>query len=507
MTATAASLAPSNNPVFEDRSLLGQPRGLGLLFIIEMWERFSYYGMRALLVLYLVNELKWTDADATRLYGTYTGLVWLTPIFGGYLADRFVGTRRSLVLGSCIIATGHFVLALQSMATFYFGLALVIIGTGFFKPNVSTMVGQIYKAGDHRRDAGFTVFYMGINTGAFIAPFICGTLGQRVGWHYGFGAAGVGMLLGLLVYLWGRDRYLPGIGVTPTQSARTVATAGAPASSGVNPVHGVIGGAIGLALGWLGSGGNWFGILMGATVGAALGLSILGSHGEERKRVIALFVVVFFVIFFWMAYEQAGSSMNIFADRYTNLQIGSFAIPSSWFQSAPPLFVLLLSLPIAGLWRVLDKTGKEPSTPMKMVWGLTILGASFGLMYLAGRSADACIAQVGAEQARSQCHVASPFFLILTFAGNVLGELFVSPIGLSYVTKVAPARFGSLLMGAFFLSNSAASKIGGYVAGLTDKIPTQAQFWSIFIVTSIGAAVAMLLLVPTLKRLTASVKA
>ncbi|MFN8571857.1 MAG: peptide MFS transporter [Gemmatimonadaceae bacterium] len=506
MTASAASLAPSNNPVFEDRALLGQPRGLALLFLAEMWERFSYYGMRSLLVLYLVNELKWSDASATSLYGTYTGLVWLTPIFGGYIADRFIGTRRSLVLGASVISAGHFVLAMQSMATFYVGLALVIIGTGFFKPNVSTMVGQMYKEGDPRRDAGFTVFYMGINTGAFIAPFICGTLGQRVGWHYGFGAAGVGMLIGLAMYLYARDKYLPGIGTTPTQVARATATADA-TSGGMNPMHGVIGGVLGLVVGWLGSGGNWFGVLMGGTVGAALGLSVLGSHGEERKRVIALFIVVFFVIFFWMAYEQAGSSMNIFADRYTDLKLGSFEIPSSWFQSAPPLFVLLFSIPVAAVWRSLNKKGLEPSTPMKMVWGLAILGASFAAMYLAGRAADACIAQVGAEQARTNCHVASPTFLIATYFGNVIGELLVSPIGLSYVTKVAPARFGSLLMGAFFLSNSAASKIGGYVAGLTERVPTQAQFWSIFIVTSVGAALVMLLLVPTLKRLTSSVKA
>ncbi|MFN8582371.1 MAG: peptide MFS transporter [Gemmatimonadaceae bacterium] len=502
MTAAAPTL-PAAHPVFEDTSLFGQPRGLALLFLAEMWERFSYYGMRALLVLYLVNQLKWSDVDATRLYGTYTGLVWLTPIFGGYLADRFIGTRRSLVLGASVIATGHFVLALQSMATFYLGLALVIIGTGFFKPNVSTMVGQMYREGDPRRDAGFTVFYMGINTGAFIAPFICGTLGQRVGWHYGFGAAGVGMLLGLVMYLWGRDRYLPGIGTTPKQ----VSSAVSDEVAAMNPMHGVGGAVVGLVLGWLGSGGNWFGVLMGATVGAALGLSVLGSHGEERKRVIALFIVVFFVIFFWMAYEQAGSSLNIFADRYTDLKVGSFEVPSSWFQSAPPLFVLLFSIPVAAVWRTLSKKGAEPSTPMKMVWGLAILGASFGAMFLAGRSADACIAQVGAAQARTSCHVAAPSLLILTYFGSVLGELLVSPIGLSYVTKVAPARFGSLLMGAFFLSNSAASKIGGYVAGLTERVPTQAQFWSIFIATSLGAAVVMLVLVPTLKRLTASVKA
>jgi POT family proton-dependent oligopeptide transporter len=505
VSATAASAPLPRNPVFDDTSLLGQPKGLGLLFLTEMWERFSYYGMRALLVLYLVNQLKWSDSDAASLYGTYTGLVWLTPLFGGYLADRWLGTRRSLVIGALVISAGHFALAMQSMSTFYLGLGLVIIGTGFFKPNVSTMVGQIYRGGDQRRDAGFTVFYMGINTGAFIAPFICGYLGQRVGWHYGFGAAGVGMLLGLLIFLWGRDKYLPGIGTVAERDATQAATAAS--GPAINPVHGVIGGVVGLALGWLGSGGNWFGLLMGATVGATVGLSVLGSHGEERRRIIALFIVVFFVIFFWMAYEQAGSSMNIFADRFTNLSVGSFEIPSSWFQSALPLFVLVFSLPVAALWRTLSKGGKEPSTPMKMVLGLTILGVSFLMMVAAGRSADACIARVGAEQARTACHLASPFFLLITYAGNAFGELFVSPVGLSYVTKVAPARFGSLLMGAFFLSNSAAQKIGGYVAGLTERIPTQAQFWSIFVVTSLGAAVVMFFLVPTLRKLTTSVKA
>src|SRR5678816_3644819 len=185
---------------------------------------------------------------------------------------------------------------------------------------------------------------------------------------------------------------------------------------------------------------------MGATVGATVGLSVLGSHGEERRRIVALFIVVFFVIFFWMAYEQAGSSMNIFADRFTDLSVGSFEIPSSWFQSALPLFVLVFSLPVAALWRTLSKDGKEPSTPMKMVLGLTILGVSFLMMVAAGRSADACIARVGVEQARTACHLASPFFLLITYAGNAFGELFVSPVGLSYVTKVAPVRFGSLLM-------------------------------------------------------------
>src|SRR5258708_2605599 len=202
-------------PVLDDRALMGHPRGLGLLFVVEMWERFSYYGMRALLVLYLVNYLKWPVGKASTLYGTYTMLVYLTPVIGGYLADRFIGTRRSLVIGAIVISLGHFSLAFPGRTAFYLGLTLIIIGTGFFKSNVSTMVGQIYREGDVRRDSGFTIYYMGINLGAFLGPLVCGGLAQssRFGWHYGFAAAGVGMVLGLIGYLWGRDRYLPGIGM------------------------------------------------------------------------------------------------------------------------------------------------------------------------------------------------------------------------------------------------------------------------------------------------------
>jgi POT family proton-dependent oligopeptide transporter len=478
-TAYDPLAAATDRPgVFDDTALFGQPRGLGLLFITEMWERFSYYGMRAILVLYLVNALHWPDARATALYGTYTGLVWLTPLIGGYLADRFIGTRRSLV----------------------------IIGTGFFKPNVSTMVGQIYRAGDPRRDAGFTIFYMGINIGATIAPLICGWLGQRVGWHYGFGAAGVGMVLGLIVYVWGRDKYLPGIGVVQRGTATSVEARSGEALAPTNPMHGVIGAVIGLAVAFALSGGNWYAMLMGPIVGGALGLSVLGSRGEERKRVIALFVVVFFVIFCWMAYEQGGSSQNLFADRYTNLEIGGFAVPSSWFQTFQGLFILIFAIPVAAVWSWLGARGKEPSTAAKMVVGLFLLALAFVIMTFGGRVVDACIARVGAEAARTQCHVASPWWLIFAYMFAVLGELAVSPVGLSYVTKVAPVRFASLLMGVWFLSNSAANYNGGRLAGLTDRIATQASFWSIFFWTSLGAALLMLILIPMIKRLTASVK-
>ncbi|MFN2398388.1 MAG: peptide MFS transporter [Gemmatimonadaceae bacterium] len=497
MASTVNEIATTTDrpPELDDRALFGHPRGLGLLFIVEMWERFSYYGMRGLLVLYLVNQLSWTDGRAAGLYGTYTGLVFLTPLLGGYLADRFIGTRRSLVIGGIVIALGHFALVFETMPTFYLGLALVIIGTGFFKPNVSTMVGQIYREGDPRRDSGFTIFYMGINSGAFLAGIVCGWLAQRFGWGYGFGAAGVGMLLGLAIYLWGRDKYLPGIGLSQQaeRAARATAVTGSAVTAGVNPGHALMGALLGVVIALLG-GGNWMGYLYGVTIGAALGLSVLGSKGEERKRVIALFIVVFFVIFFWMAFEQAGSSMNLFADRHTDRTIGSFEIPTPWFQSVNAGFIILFAPVFAGLWVGLGRRGKEPSTALKMAIGLFLLGVGFLFMVAAGNLADG-----GAK--------VSAMWLTMAYMFHTFGELCLSPVGLSYVTKVAPIRFASLLMGVWFLANSAANKLGGVLAAMTERIPSQATFYTIFVATSIGAALLMLVLVPLLKRLTTSVKA
>ena len=427
-----------------EETLFGHPRGLSLLFLVEMWERFSYYGMRALLVLYLVNALKWDTARATNLYGTYTSLAYLTPLVGGYLADRFLGTRRSLVIGGVLIALGHFSLAVQGTVSFYLGLALVIIGTGFFKPNVSTMVGQLYPEGDPRRDGGFTLFYMGINLGAFIAPLICGYLGERVGWHYGFGAAGVGMVFGLSLYLWGRNRYLPGIGfAAPRSPAKDVRQTAA-------------------------------------------------KSDDDRRRIVALVVVVLFVVAFWAAYDQNGSSMNLFADKATNRVLGASTIPASWFQSVNPGFILLLAPFFALLWRRLQLAGHEPSTPMKMVVGLALLGIGFVFMVVGGRRADAGI-------------LVSPLWLVVTYFFHTTGELCLSPVGLSYVTKVAPVRFASILMAGWFLANSAGDKIAGMVAGLYGRIPSS-SFFMIFAVSSFIASGLLYLLVPKINRLTAGVK-
>jgi len=501
--------------VLDDRALFGHPRGLGLLFITEMWERFSYYGMRAILVLYLVNELKWDTAHAANLYGTYTMLVYLTPVIGGYLADRVIGTRRSLVIGSLVISLGHFTLAFPGMTAFYAGLGLIIIGTGFFKANVSTMVGQIYRKGDARRDAGFTIFYVGINTGAFLGPIICGGLAQnsRFGWHWGFAAAGVGMLLGLVCYLWGREKYLPGIGVTAERSGVMENAAEEAAESG-NPIaHGAIGAILGGAVGYFLGSGSILGLFMGLIIGAALTVTVLGTQGEERKRVIALFIVVFFVIFFWAAYEQTGSSMNLFADKNTNLRAGSFNIPSSWFQSVNPFIIVTFAPIFAWMWTALGRAGKEPSTALKMVLGLALLATGFLFMVIGGSRADTGV-------------LVSPFWLVAAYSFHTWGELCLSPVGLSYVTKVAPVKFASLLMGVWFLANAAANKIAGALAaytptpGETTKASaggiggliqswsaTNHGFYMIFVIAGFAAAAVMLLFVPLLKRLTASVKA
>ena len=484
--------APLSDPR-DDRAFFGHPRGLGLLFVAEMWERFSYYGMRALIVLYLTKALAWSDADAFRLYGTYTGMVWLTPMIGGFIADRYLGTHRALLVGGAIIATGHFVLAVPGMTAFYLGLILVVLGTGLFKPNASTMVGQLYAAGDRRRDAGFTIFYMGINLGATFAPLVCSSLGERVGWHYGFAAAGVGMVCGLIAYAMGKKKYLPGIGETRTANIAPVAGA-TTALDSLKAWHGLVGGGAGFAIGWVTGNGDWAAVLTGTVIGASIAMAILSSRGEELKRVIALCFIVFFVVFFWAAYEQAGSSMNIFADRHTNRTIGGWEIPTGWFQSIQPAALLILAPVMAGVWQWLAARGKEPSTALKIAMGLAVIGVAFLFMVVAGRGVDGGMK-------------VSAFFLVATYSLSEVGELMVSPVGLSYVTKVAPARLGALMMGIFFLSNSAANKIAGMLAEVSARISSQAAFYSIPVATSLGAAVVLFLMVPWLKRLTSSVEA
>jgi POT family proton-dependent oligopeptide transporter len=507
----SSATAVAARPAAEDRSFFGHPRGLRLLFEIEMWERFSYYGMRALIVPFLLKVEGWEMARASDLYGTYMMAVYLTPLVGGYLADRWIGTRRSLLLGGAIIAAGHFTLAFPSPLAFYVGLALVVIGTGFFKPNASTIVGQLYPKGDARRDAGFTIFYMGINLGAFFGPLACGWLAETswFGWHYGFAAAGVGMVLGLVAYVRRGDAFLGDVGKTPAavDRAATRGPAAEPHEDRRTVVHGALGAAAGGALAALLVGVSAIPLLVGATVGAMIGVTVLGTHGEERRRVLALFIIVFFVVFFWAAYEQTGSSMNMFAFENTDMVFLGWKMPATWFQSFNPVVILLFAPVFAWAWVRLGARGKEPSTALKMALGLFLLGVGFLFMIAGGARADAGV-------------LVSPIWLALAYTFHTWGELCLSPVGLSYFSKLAPARFASLLMGAWFLSNAAAGKIAGALAGLTplpgqaratgasglagflqDVSATNAGFYSIFVVSSFAAAGLMLLFVPLLKRL------
>jgi POT family proton-dependent oligopeptide transporter len=442
----------------------GQPPGLALLFVTEMWERFSYYGMRALLVLFLIGEtdrggLGWSTQAASQLYGWYTGLVYLTPIIGGYLADRYLGTHRALVIGGAVIALGHFSLALESLAGFYAGLILLILGTGFFKPNVSTMVGQLYELHDSRRDAGFTIFYMGINLGALLGPLICGYLGQseQFGWRYGFAAAGIGMVLGLLVYLFGKKRYLGGIGGVPLRQSGDDPADNQPLSR------------------------------------------------EERHRIAALLIMAFFVIFFWLAFEQAGSSMTLFAERNTdrttpvwlNGLIAAPSFPTAWFQAVNPAFILLLAPLFSLLWQHLGARNLELHTPLKMALGLWLLGSGFLVLVLGAYWSDRGL-------------LVTPLWLIGAYFLHTCGELCLSPVGLSLVTRLAPLKFASMLMGMWFLANFAANLLAGYLAGMLEAIEQgevfhilggQADFFLIFVLSSIGAGGLLILLGPLLNRL------
>jgi len=455
MTAAAAP-APS----------LKQPKGLYLLFNVEMWERFSFYGMRAFLFLFLVSTaggFGWSKEKAGLLYALYTGSVYLTPLLGGFLADRFLGTHRSVVIGSVLIAAGHFCLAVASTPTFYTGLALIVLGTGFHKSNISTMVGQLYSEGDRRRDAAFTIFYMGINTGAFLGQIICGYLAKnpRFGWHWGFGAAGVGMVIGTTIYILNKRRWLGTIGDVP--AARAAANAN--------------------------------------RRGEAPPAQPLTS--EQKRRIGAIAILGFFNIFFWSAFEQAGTSMNLFAEERTRRVFGGWEMPAPWFQSINALAIMLFAPVFAGLWTRLAARGREPSTPRKFVLALILVAAGFAVM-------------VGGALGSEGGALVSPLWLTAAYVLHTWGELCLSPVGLSMVTKLAPPKLGSLMMGLWFFSFFVSDFLAGLIAGHVEKIAKgqvfhllggQADFFLIFVIVPLVGAVALGLLSKTIVRLMAGATA
>ena len=470
-------------------TFFGHPRGLATLFFTEMWERFSYYGMRALLILFMTAPLAagglgFDTGKAGVIYGAYVGLVYFTALPGGWLADRFLGQRRATLYGGVLIMLGHICLAVPAMSTFYAGLALIIAGTGLLKPNISVMVGQLYTEEDRRRDAGFSIFYMGINIGAFIAPLVCGWLAQgetfrawlaRVGippetsWHWGFGMAAIGMLCGLIQYLSGW-KYLGDAGMHPggagdaatrEQNRRTLTR-----------WAGGIAALVALVLGLTAAGalritpqgvGNAVGLALVAVTLLFFGRLFSSSDwtAAERKRLITIAVLFAASVVFWAVYEQAGSTLNLFADRATDNRMLGRSFPAAWYQSLPAVYVVLLAPVFAWLWVRLGS--REPSSPAKFVLGLVFVGLGFVILVPA--------ATLSARGVR-----VSPGWLMLTYLLHVMGELCLSPVGLSATTKLAPARVVGLMMGVWFLSLALGNYLGGLVASQYEAIPLSTLF-------------------------------
>lgn len=533
MSMPPSNQSPSRDPELNDPAMRalsggpsgplekGHPKGLYLLFTVEMWERFSFYGMKAILMLYMTTALVggglgWSDEYGGLILGTYAGLVYLTPVIGGYIADRYLGTRKSMIIGGYVIAAGHFCMAAETIPTFFGGLALIILGTGLFKSNVSTMVGQLYKQGDSRRDAAFTIFYMGINLGAFIAPLVCGFLQESLGFRYGFAAAGVGMVMGQLFFLAFSSRIMPGIGDPPAKNGAGTEAEKAKAAAMAQPLT-----------------------------------------TEERHRVLAVVIMACLVVFFWTAFEQASSSLTIFARDRIDMtppralewaaveakqetpkvepakaaeeapaptpppaepakpakpkaptaapaQTGKL-LPVAWFQSVNPLLVIVMAPFFAMMWTGLARRKLEPSTPVKMGAGMLIAAAGFAIMVFAALKSQS--GPLNADGFHTILRI-SPLWLMAAYLLHTMGELCLSPVGLSMVTKLAPLKFASLIMGAWFISNFvanfAAGLLGGYINTIGEAgfiLEGQAGFFLLFVIVPAGVGILTILLAPMLKKL------
>ena len=416
---------------------LGHPKGLFVCFATEMWERFSYYGMRALLILYLTKHWEFTDATSYLIYGAYTSLVYIMPVFGGMLADQILGSKKAVTYGAILLVFGHLGMTVESNEQiFYLSLALIVSGVGFLKPNISTMVGALYEEGDPRRDSGFTIFYMGINIGAFTATLLCGYLGEQVGWAYGFGAAGIGMLFGLIIFLWGQ-KYLEGLAEPPSnkylQKMNGISYESWAYISGIFMV---------LVTWFLVQNSQLVGQLLGGFgaifIGAWLLYALFRCAPDERDRLIVVGILILFSLIFWALFEQAGSSLNILTDRGVNRVIFGWEVPASMFQSLNAGFIFTIAPLFAMLWIALAKRNMEPSTPIKFSIGIIFVGLGFLALVYGMRSSEGL--QTGV------------FWIILIYLLHTLGELCLSPVGLSSVTKLSPQRIVGFMMGMWFLS-------------------------------------------------------
>lgn len=484
-------------------TFFGHPRGLATLFFTEMWERFGYYGMRALLILYLTaaaadGGLGMNAADAGAIYALFTSLVYLLGLPGGWVADRLTGQRRAVLLGGILLAAGYLVMAVPGRLPFFGGLGLVVLGTGLLKPNVSVIVGQLYAEHDERRDSAFSLFYMGINLGAFLGPIVCSFLGEKVDWQLGFAAAGVGMVLGLVQYVLG-GKHLGDAGLRPAYAD----TADARRALRRQIVSGAVLGAASLVViaGLFAAGvirpepssiSNAFGVFLLVVVVAFFAwLFLTGDWSrQERGRLIAVVALFVAASFFWGAYEQAGSSLNLFAFESTDRTVGGWEFPAGWFQWVPALFVILQAPLFAWLW--LRMGSRQPSSPAKFAFGLFFVGLGFVVMSVAaGLAAGGGKVGVG--------------WLLTTYFFHVVGEMCLSPVGLSTVTKLAPARVGGLMMGVWFLASAVGNYLGGRAAGLYETVSRPLLFGSIAAVT-VAAGLVLAIVIRPIRRLMGGVR-
>lgn len=480
--------------------VFGHPKGLYVLFFAEMWERFSYYGMRALLVLYLVKHWLYSDGGASLIYGAYTSLVYITPVLGGWLADRYLGQRKAVLFGAVLLTAGHFFMAFEgdgsgyandpALNIFWLALALIIVGSGFLKANISVIVGQLYPRTDVRRDSAYTIFYIGINLGAAAGTIIAGYLGETIGWAYGFGAAGIGMLLGLVVFVLGKP-LLRGQGEPPVPAKLKEKVAGINLEWMLYAI-GLLGVAVIWALIQFQEAIGWILLVSGAALLLYVLKEAFKLDNDSRDRVFAMICIILLMPLFWGLFEQAGGSVNLFTDRYVDRQ----GVPTSLFQSINPIYIILLGPLFAGLWQFLGKRGWEPNTYAKMGLGIVQMGLAFIVLVL------------GANAAGSQALV-PVLFIFLFYLLSTTGELCLSPVGLSAINRLSVRHMASLMMAAFFFGTAGGNYVAGFMGTLMGEggeggeITRQGAldvYWSMGLVAA-GIGAFVVLISPLVKKL------
>jgi len=490
-----------SNILANQKQFLGHPVGLYILFLTEMWERFSYYGMRAILVLYLVAEvgienagLGWSNEDALALYGWYTMFVYVASIPGGIIADKILGQKKSVFVGGMLLVAGHSVLAIEAMWAFYTGLTLIVMGVGMLKPNISTMVGGLYpKHEQDKRDLGFYIFYMGINLGAAASALIVGYIGETIGWHYGFGLAGIGMAFGQLTYWYGQ-RYLTHVGnLVIDERDESEKTDSNLISSIFKSNNSIVGFMITFALGmviWLLNGSLNYGLLvMGLAFAVGVAIVVYNDGNKiEKDRILVTYLSFLIIIVFWGSFEQAGGLLNVYAKQKTDLLINGFLVPASWFQSVNAIFILIFATIVGSFWVWWKNRKRESSSLFKMAIGVIIMGWGFFFMSAASMQYEV--------EGLSSMH-----WLVLAYLFHTIGELCASPVALSFITKLAPDRWMAFMMGAYF----AATGLGNKIAGLLGESATEIGEFKIFTGIAVFCTIfglLVLLIIKPLKRLT-----